>query len=202
MNKITNENIETIYNELKSKWEITLKDKGVKLSSLYRGGKVNGTAYSLCLLSINRDKFIHQDEINDSFKEFIKESKRDTQVRHLRTQSGWDLEFDNKGGYKLNSFNPWENFIPERRNIEFSEDWWNELKDMFDCRCATCGSKEGEKSFKKKAGIVKLEKGHMDPRLPLNETNTIPQCNYCNGIYQSKFIFDQDGNIKKQINFR
>ena len=42
---------------------------------------------------------------------------------------------------------------------------------------------------------TKLEKGHMNPKLPLTLGNTIPHCSECNSQYKDKFIFNKLGRI-------
>ncbi len=63
---------------------------------------------------------------------------------------------------------------------------------MYGCKCACCGSKEGE-PMSRSNGITKLEKGHMNPDLPLNYNNTIPQCQYCNGASLDKRMYNKKG---------
>ena len=41
--------------------------------------------------------------------------------------------------------------------------------------------------------MLKLEKGHQNPVLPLNINNTIPHCEDCNQLYKVNFCFDKNG---------
>lgn len=73
---------------------------------------------------------------------------------------------------------------------------WETLKAERDFCCFTCGSKEGQPIWGN-SSICKLQKGHMDPRLPLTDDNCIPQCQQCNQPAQNKFIFDKRGRVIK-----
>ncbi len=72
---------------------------------------------------------------------------------------------------------------------------WENIKEAYDCRCATCGSKEGEPNFKDRTVITKLEKGHMDPSKQLTDINCIPQCTICNKAFRDWWIFDSTGRV-------
>jgi hypothetical protein len=74
---------------------------------------------------------------------------------------------------------------------------FEKLKGDYASRCAVCGSKEGERSFKNNTIITRLEKGHCDPQLPLDIQNCIPICKYCNSVYKNSFIFNKRGIIVK-----
>lgn len=203
MCKITLENIKEIYNEFKEKYGENYTKNGVEIPKLYSGGKVTGLAFALMTLYKNMDKEFHQSHLNRMLEELTNTTNRDCQVRHLSTQKGFDVESPRRGWHKLKSLDIYKNFVPQRRDVEVTDEEWEELKKQFDYRCATCSSKEHMYPFKRKASNpVKLTKGHCDPRKPLTTANCIPHCNYCNGIYQGKFIFDKEGNVKKQINFR
>ena len=83
-------------------------------------------------------------------------------------------------------------WIPDKRTTNIVAGDWDEKKEMYDNKCATCGSKEGE-SHNHTNKIVKMEKGHKDPELDLTIENTIPQCNYCNKRFKDIYKFDNFG---------
>lgn len=56
---------------------------------------------------------------------------------------------------------------------------WVAKKKEFDYRCACCGVEEG-KFGGKNDKLVRLEKGHIDPRKGWSHSNIIPQCPSCN----------------------
>ena len=68
---------------------------------------------------------------------------------------------------------------------------------MYNYRCATCGSKEGEKNFLYPASVTTLQQGHKDPSKPLTMDNTIPQCPFCNRASRNYFVFDNKGRVEK-----
>jgi len=124
-------------------------------------------------------------------------------VRHLGKQNGFDILQHpckhngrqlRRGEYVFTGFNKTNEYWEASRRNESDLDWVS-LKKEYGNRCATCGSKEGQKHFKTKEP-TRLEKGHMDPSKPMSNKNIIPQCSYCNRLYRDKFKFDRHGNIK------
>lgn len=83
------------------------------------------------------------------------------------------------------------------RRIKLSSYEFNKLKLKYDCRCAVCGSKEGEANFKNKTVTTKLEKGHMNPAHELSASNCIPICTVCNQVYKNNYVFNSRGLIIK-----
>ena len=75
---------------------------------------------------------------------------------------------------------------------------WNEKKEYFDHKCATCGDKE--KTLSSSNGIpVRLEKGHVDPRKPYSHSNIIPQCGSCNNHTDSCVYGPSENDPKRYI---
>lgn len=72
------------------------------------------------------------------------------------------------------------------------------LKEAYFKRCAVCGSEEGMPSFKNRAIITRLERGHCNPRAPLNIQNCIPICTYCNHVYRDTYVFNKRGIIVRR----
>jgi predicted restriction endonuclease len=84
--------------------------------------------------------------------------------------------------------------IKEKRDSELlTESVWLSIKQEYNYKCACCGCSEGDEMTRAN-GICKLEKGHMDPDLPLTSDNTIPQCPYCNGSSKDKRKFNKKGD--------
>ena len=91
--------------------------------------------------------------------------------------------------------------IVKRSGDTLTEIEWVRIKAEHNYECACCGSTESE-PMSRANGICKLEKGHMDPELPLTPINTIPQCQYCNGASKDKRKFNKKGEtiaIKNKI---
>lgn len=76
-------------------------------------------------------------------------------------------------------------------------DVWEELKKYYDCRCANCGSKEGEPTFHNPNSITTLHKGHINPRKAPTIGNTIPQCDKCNRPDRNYFVYNKKGRVVK-----
>jgi hypothetical protein len=95
----------------------------------------------------------------------------------------------------LKSLNPRKGYIPTRRNVKFNKGEWEQLKKNYNYSCATCNNTENEPDRYDENKITKLEKGHMNPKLPLTLGNTIPHCSECNSQYKDKFIFNKLGRI-------
>lgn len=109
---------------------------------------------------------------------------------HLSTgaRSGWIMAVDFATahiGWKMNE---------QKRNLNLTAKSWDDIKQAYDCRCATCGAKEGELSYIDNKKVT-LDKGHKDPTKDLSAQNIIPQCMTCNGQYRDKAVFDNYGRI-------
>ncbi len=72
---------------------------------------------------------------------------------------------------------------------------FQDLKAVYDFRCATCGSQEGKPHFLDADKRTQLQQGHMNPLKPLTLTNTIPQCQVCNQVYQDQYVFNEKGRV-------
>ena len=102
-----------------------------------------------------------------------------------------------KGEYALIDLeNVYEGWTPKARQNNLTNTSWAGLKNHYKNSCATCGATEGKPHQKNKTMVTKLEKGHKDPSLPLDETNIIPQCTLCNKAYKDNFMFDDNGYVK------
>lgn len=160
--------------------------------------------YILKYYYINKNKVVTKEQIQSYVGDCLSKQIRDLQdVRHLGKQEGFHIlqggeNYNNiklkKGEYVFTGFDEINSFYNNKRRKNIPVDF-EECKKNFDYQCATCGSKEGEPHRFTKQPTV-LEKGHKDPELPLDLSNLIPQCEYCNKKYKDSFIFDDFGQIK------
>jgi len=197
--------IQKIWDIILSNHQKYLVNKGVKLPTLK--DKSGYTKNALVLIRLAKDypntKIISKAELTSFMKQFDPAVNDVQQARHLSMQSGWNIlsgtRGDNKenipaGSYKLIDLeNPYPAFALERRE-GFTGDW-EEIKKIYNYRCASCGSKEGEEHLFRKGIKVKLQKGHMNPALPLKEGNIIPQCQICNRPDRNRWIYDKTGRV-------
>jgi hypothetical protein len=77
--------------------------------------------------------------------------------------------------------------LVSHRSVHLCDRAFATLKQEFACRCAVCGSPESQANYKNPTVRTRLEKGHMDPTLPLNLDNCIPMCTVCNQVYMNRF---------------
>lgn len=175
------------------------ENEGVKLPKI-------GTQkyYVLKFYFINKNKILTKQQIQSYVGDCLSKQIGDLQdVRHLGKQVGFNImqggEIFNgiklkKGEYLFTGFDKTNDFYNNKKRAKNPVDF-EECKKNFDHRCATCGSKEGESHrFTKQPTL--LEKGHKNPELPLDLSNLIPQCEFCNKKYKNRFIFDDFGQIK------
>jgi len=191
-------------------WKANLKDKGVKLPGLNAFNKnktLTGGAAFMVYATMHIGKIIKgQDAL--AWVKSLGISITDEQcLRHLSTQQGFNArkrngimpngEICKKGEYSLIDLeNIYEGWSPKARENNLNNTSWNGLKTHYNNSCATCGATEGKPHQKNKTMLTKLEKGHKDPSLPLDETNIIPQCSLCNKAYKDNFMFDNNGYVK------
>lgn len=210
MNKITNyipltnQEIEFCSEKIVKNYNTYLKPAGVKPIS-----KGSNKFYQLIYLTYFQGFLVHKDVITTFVQEHNPSAGDDQQVRHLGAQMGYNVY--NKGEEALNEKVPsgfhcllnlteakpaWK-IKNQARNKILKTNIFEAVKEKFNYCCATCGAKEGEihRYTQKK---VKLQQGHMDPNMPLEIGNIIPQCEYCNqNIYKNDFVFTEEGRPKK-----
>ena len=203
---MTKKQIEKQYNLIKKYWKKYLKDKEVELPKLYNNGNYTKNALVLIKLSENypNTKLISKTDLTSFMKKFYPNTVDVQQARHLGKQSGWAIGTGTRGDfpnenipsntYKLISLEyPHPDFNPDRRK-GFTGDF-EAIKAQYEYRCATCGSKENEFHLIDKGTKVQLQKGHMNPSLPLEEGNIIPQCQICNRADRNRWIYDNNGRV-------
>jgi len=124
------------------------------------------------------------------------------QARHLGAQKGWfisaggreNVHVKKTGEYRLITLEkPYPNFKGHR--IEITDNWEN-VKEQYGNKCATCGSEEGERNLHYPNTTTKLQKAHIDPFKQLLGENIIPQCQKCNRAYRDFWVFDERGRVR------
>lgn len=169
----------------------------------------NARELQLIFLFKYKRKLVHKDLISAFVRKHIPNAALDQQVRHLGTQYHWNIL--NKGAdipdedekvpsayYYLVSIdqpNPTLLFDEMKRRGRLAAKDFEELKIVYDNRCATCGRREGEIDERNNNVKIKLQQGHMDPSKELTLSNTIPQCQYCNQTYSDDFCFNEYGRV-------
>ncbi|MEW6774442.1 MAG: hypothetical protein AB1304_10650 [Bacteroidota bacterium] len=199
--------IEATYDLVKKYYNEYLKKYGVQLPKL-KDKKGNYTKDALVLVYLARfypnTVVVTKKELTQFIRKYYPDVNDVQQARHLGAQKGWfisaggrdNVHVKNKGEYKLISLEkPYPNFTHHREDNANASSW-KKILQKFNYRCATCGSKEGEKHFHWTNTITKLQKSHKDPRKPLVEGNIIPQCQKCNRAYRNFWIFDDKGRVR------
>lgn len=70
---------------------------------------------------------------------------------------------------------------------------FEELCQFHGWRCVMCGHGGLSRSG---TPTIRLEQGHMDPRRPLELSNTIPLCEDCNKFQLDSFVVDESGRVR------
>jgi predicted restriction endonuclease len=199
--------IATTYNLIKKYHENYLKQYGVKLPSL-KNKKGNYIKDALVLVYLARfypnTVVVTKKELTKFVRKFYPDVNDVQQARHLGAQKGWfisaggrdNVHVKKSGEYQLITLEkPYPNFTHHRVKI-IDKDNWSDILSRYNYRCATCGSKEGEKHLHWTNTITRLQKSHKDPRKPLIKNNIIPQCQKCNRAYRNFWIFDDKGRVR------
>ena len=199
--------IEQNYNFILEHHKQYLASFGVKMPALYENSqskKFSKNALALILLAQDypNTKAISKEQLTNFIRKYYPQTTDAQQGRHLGNISGFyivsgtrgDSDGIPKGSYKLISLEkPHPDFKQERRE-GFSGDF-EAIKKAYDYRCATCGSKEGQSHLIDKEVKVTLQQGHMNPNLPLQEGNIIPQCQICNRADRNRWVYDKKGRV-------
>ena len=200
--------VREVYAEIKKCYDKHLKDKGVVLPSLERGGQFTKDALVLAYLcqGYPNTKIVTKNELTRFIQNYYSDVADVQQARHLAAQKGWYIlsgtRGDNNsqglksGEYKLISLEEcYPGFSKERRVFKEGDDFFEDLKKAYDYRCATCGSKEGEPHRYWTKTTTILQKGHMNPSKPLEAGNIIPQCDKCNRPDRNYWVYDEKGRV-------
>ena len=208
--RLTDEKINETYRIISKYHEQHLKQYGVKLPRLE--GPEGFTKNALVLGYLAEGYPNTQTVTKRQLTGFVRQHYPDTndvqQGRHL-ARNGFYIAAggrDNReveleiGEYKLVTLEqPYPGFAPH----QVSEDAdWDTIKDAYDHRCATCGSKESERSFHYPNTITRLQRGHKDPNKSLEPENIIPQCEKCNRPDRNNWVYDENGRVIKVANGR
>lgn len=194
------ETLSEVLDLLKKDWESYLKPFGVKriIQLTSKNGEPILNSLVLCILKKNEGKFLSKKELTTTVSSYTNKIYNDIQqARHLGLQYGWNIKqtkVDGENGYVLiNTTEPHPHFKNTRRVDTITD--WEGLKQRYDNQCAVCGSIDGKYNLKFTHKLVKLEKGHMDPRKPMSDDNIIPMCDCCNQFYKNFAVFDKLGRI-------
>lgn len=205
---MTDSEIEDIYAMIADFHEKYLKNHGVRLPRLRRGGAFTKDALVLVYLAQGypNTSIVSKDELTEFIRNYYPRVKDVQQARHLGAQYGFFIlsgtRKDNEslglkdGDYKLSTLlKCYPGFTHERRAFLAGDDFFEELKKQYEFKCATCGSQEGEPHRYWKNTITVLQKGHMNPSKPLEPGNIIPQCEKCNRADRNYWIYDEKGRV-------
>ena len=202
--------IEKLYNEILKKHKEKLEKYNVKMPKLYSKGNYTLNSLVLVFLYYKLGEIVSKQELTDYLRSMGFDINDVQQARHLAQQYGWYILSGTRGDYECKELGiksgeymlkTIEEPYPSYKNLKRTESLncssFDELKKMYNYRCATCGSKEGEPNFHYPASITRLQQGHKDPGLPLTIDNTIPQCDFCNRASRNYFVFDNKGRVEK-----
>lgn len=205
---LNKKSIESIYKTICELHEKYLKQSGVKLPKLY-DSQGNFTRDALVLVYLAYDypntRKVSKEELTKFIRSYYPNTNDVQQARHLGAQAGWWIVAggrDNivlkieRGSYQLYTLEqPYPGFKKGHRISE--TDNWDEIKEKYNFRCATCGSQENKPHFHWPATKTILQKAHMDPNKPLVAGNIIPQCQKCNRGDRNRWVYDDKGRVIK-----
>jgi len=205
---LNKKSIENIYKTLCEFHQKYLKIFGVKLPKLY-DAKGNFTKDALVLIYLTYDypktRIVSKEELTKFIRSYYPNTNDVQQARHLGAQAGWWIVAggrDNivlrikRGFYQLYTLEqPYPGFKQGHRIAK--TDNWVKIKEIYNFRCATCGSQENKPHFHWPATKTKLQKSHMDPNKPLISGNIIPQCQKCNRADRNRWVYDEKGRVIK-----
>lgn len=208
---ITGPHIKMSHEELNHWYEVieTEHNKYLKQYHIRLPKKESSKGLWLIYLRKYMGKLVHKDTISFFVKTIIKTAGQDQQVRHLGADGFYVLNRGEKlqnseqkvlSGYHilitLENPRPDHVFKQLKRIGRVGAKDFNDLKAVYDFKCATCGAEEGKPHRYFPQTKVSLQQGHQDPNKALDLDNTIPQCQLCNSYYLDRFIFDNNGRVK------
>ncbi|HPT16765.1 MAG TPA: hypothetical protein PK388_05740 [Kiritimatiellia bacterium] len=207
--RLSDAQIEQTYDMLADHHARRLEAQGVKLPQLRRAdGRYTQAALTLVRLAQGYPDAepVTKTELTAFIRQYHPQANDVQQARHLAAQQGWYIVSGTRnddgaadvpaGAYKLVSLeNAYPGFRQDRRTDALGSDDWEQLKALYDHRCACCGSREGEPNLRWPETMTRLQKGHMDPAKPIEPGNVIPQCDACNEAARDFWIFDSRGRV-------
>ena len=196
----TRQQLDAAYDEAARIHKEHLERHGVRLPS-----KTSAKWVWLAMLYHNQGERVHKNEISEATRSVFPDAAPDQQVRHL-VRDGWNVENIGDGHHILHDpTQPSQTFVTDstRRQSRLSARDFDDLKEVYGNRCATCGSVEGEVSWRYGEGVIQLQQGHMNPHDRADDmSNTIPQCQFCNRAYRGDFAFDDKGRVSAVADVR
>ena len=202
---LSNHEIEETYRMLVEAHRRHLQRHGVKLPKLKNAAEgYSKDALVLVYLAFGYPgtRVITKAELTQFVRQYYPEVNDVQQARHLGAQKGWwvlaggrdnVVESLKRGEHKLHCLElPYPGFSAQRR---VGGEGFDALKERYNFRCATCGSREGEFHFHWPGTQTKLQKAHMDPARELSPDNMIPQCQTCNRSGRGWWVYDGKGRV-------
>lgn len=198
LGKATALDLKNLFNCMKSDFErsnpgseIRLPDARTKsalcLMALYLAYKTGNPWFPKNLL----------DQLNGADCQFPRHAPRNYGIQIVSTRSAMrGLPTPPSGGHAYALASLLLTAPAPNRHVGINSDDFERLKALYNNRCATCGAEEGKPHYNPyyaRSEIVVLQKGHMNPHLPLEPGNTIPQCQFCNRAYRNWLVFDRNG---------
>ena len=201
-----------ITREEKDKWsDIVVKECNEYLISYsLKIPTINSNKFlQLLCLRINKNKLVSKEVISKFVRYFNKDASVDQQSRHLGSQDFFyvlnarekipNIDMIVPVGYHilitLETPHPKYIHASSKRAGRLAARNFDELKRVYNNRCATCGSLGNKPHFYDASKKTLLQQGHIDPLKTLTIDNIIPQCQLCNQIYKDNFVFDEQGRV-------
>lgn len=196
------EEAKALYNNFKSEWANNLEKLGVSKPPKF--GTMGSMLYLYAYINLGKP-FLGEDAVVFASK-MLNESFRDAQIlRHMSNVNGYNARGRNgkmpdgtilkSGQYALINLTETAPDWKNNRSLSVNSGDWEQVKEHYNYKCACCGSAEGHPNNRKSGTMTVLEKGHMNPKLPLGPGNMIPQCQICNKPYLDNVVFDKNGYV-------
>ena len=195
MNLPTPEELQQAWEDLRRIHAQHLASHGVKIPKVEQYSK-QGRSIQLAVLYYYKDKGANKNLISQVCQRDAPHLAADQQIRHLK-RLGWHLTTPRRGHHCLNPYNVSPEFETDKIRSEgmISAKEFEDVKDVYGRKCATCGAKEGQSNPRYGEDLVELQRGHRDPAKPPEIGNIIPQCQFCNRAYRRDYVFDEKGRV-------
>ncbi len=145
--------INKLYQEISSEYNQNLKKYNVIMPNLYKGVKYTISALVLIYLYDHIRQIVSKQELTDFLRSMGYEINDMQQARHLAQQSGWYILSGTRGDYECRKLGikageymlktikePYPSYKKLKRTEKLNANSWEELKKIYNNRCATCGS--------------------------------------------------------------
>ncbi len=206
--------IEKLYQMVSKLHAENLANEGVRLPKLrkkLRDGTEKFTIDALVLVFLAKGypdtRWVSKDELTQFIRKFYPNTNDVQSARHLGMQSGFYIVSSRRGNYLPKDKPPpnqssyllvtLETAHPAfaRGRRELRADSFEAIKRKYNYRCATCGSEEGKPNLRYPAVYTQLQQAHRNPKLPLTEENSLPQCQFCNRADRNYWVYDSRGRV-------